>query len=153
MLPTQAKAAFTGRWVIWSLGLSKYIQSIKKEKGDTLHDVVATIGFGLFTTGMVAPELYYATVGKIATRVAVTTAPFVAGAALGAAIGVTTTALITSHLEEEGVLSEGATLDYLEQHKDFDTAWENIYSPTAIGENISTIWTHLFPEEETADPK
>jgi hypothetical protein len=129
-----------GRWTIWSLGLAKYIHSIKKEKGDTFHDVIATTGFGLFTAGMVAPQLYYGLVGSAVAPVVSTIGPPVAAAGLGVAVGVTTTAVITSHLEKEGLLSAGATLDYLEQHKDFDTAWENIYSPKAIATNVEGVW-------------
>jgi len=134
-----------GRWTIWAAGLAKYIQSIKKKKGDTLHDVLATIGFGLFTGGMVAPALYYGTIGKYASKGAVAVAPYLAAAGLGAAIGVTAVTVGTSKLEEAGILREGATLDYLQQHKSVESAWENIYSPTAIKDNVSTIWNYYNP--------
>ena len=133
-----------GRWVIWTAGLAKYIQSIRKEKGDWIHDTFATIGFGLFTAGMVAPQLYYGAIGSAATRIGVATAPYVGAGLLGFGLGVGVTALLTNKLEELGILSEGATLDYLEQHTDLDTAWENIYSPEAVWENVTTIWEHYY---------
>ena len=134
-----------GRWVIWTAGLAKYIQSIKKEKGDTLKDIVRTIGFTLFTGGMIAPGLYYGTIGKYATKATAAVAPIAAGAGLGALLGIGGVALGTSKLEEAGILREGATLDYLEQHKNVETAWENIYSPAAIKNNITTIWNYYNP--------
>lgn len=133
-----------GRWTIWTVGLAKYIQSIKKKKGDTLHDVLATIGFGLFTGGMIAPALYYGTIGKYASAATVAAVPFVAAGVLGGTMGVYITAGATYKLEEAEILREGATLDYLGKHKSVESAWENIYSPKAIGDNISTIWNYYF---------
>ncbi|MCK5561100.1 MAG: hypothetical protein KAJ51_10920 [Thermoplasmata archaeon] len=129
-----------GRWVVWTAGLAKYIHSIKKEKGDWIHDTAVTVGFGLFTAGMIAPQLYYRTVGAAATRVVAATAPYAGAVVVGAALGVGATALLINKLEDLGIVSEGATLDYLEQHTDLETAWEEIYSPSAIWGNIKTIW-------------
>jgi len=124
--------------------LAKYLDSIKEEEGDWFKDTLRTIGFTMFSVGMVAPAFYYNTVGRVATTAARVTAPYLAAGLLGVGLGIAATTAIVSKLEEHGIVSEGATLDYLEQHEDFTTAWDNIYSPEAIGENITTIWEHYF---------
>lgn len=130
-----------GRWTIWSLGAAKYIQSIKEEKGDTLHDAVATAGFGLFTVGMVAPGLYYGAIGTAA----VASTPFVAAAGLGVMMGVFITPGLVYELEEQGIVREGATLDYLDKVTSVDKFVEHIYSPKAVYNNVSTIWNYYNP--------
>ena len=89
---------------------------------------------------MIAPALYYGTIGKYASRGVAAVAPYAGAAVLGAGLGVGAVAIGTSKLEEKGILREGATLDYLQQHKSFESAWENIYSPEALKENVATIW-------------
>lgn len=133
-----------GRVTIWTLGLSKYIQAIKKEKGDYIKDAFRTLGFLAFTGGMIAPQLYYGAIGKGVRTTSRVLGPYAGAALLGAGLGIVGTTAITNKLEREGILSEGATLNYLEQHTSLDTAWSEIYSPNAIKENISTIWNHYF---------
>jgi hypothetical protein len=82
--------------------------------------------------------------GRWVASAAKPAAPFAAAAALGATVGVATVAVGTNVLESQGVLSEGATQDYLQQHSSPVQAWENIYSPKAISRNVGTIFGHYF---------
>lgn len=71
---------------------------------------------------------------------AATVGRFAGAAGVGAAIGIGTVTAGTKLLEETGILSEGATQNYIDAHSDLESAWTEIYSPSAIYSNIQTIW-------------
>ena len=62
----------------------------------------------------------------------------------GGFVGYETSKFLFNKGEDLGILSEGATEDYIEQHRSLDTAWSNIYSPRAIVRNIDTIGNALL---------
>lgn len=126
-----------GRWTIWGLGLAKYLQSIRKKKGDHIADAFRTAGFLAFTTGLVAPQLYYRLIGTYV-------APIAGGFVVGVGVGVASTAFLIHEAEQVGLVEEGTMINYLEVHTNPEQAWEEIYSPTAIKDNFLTIWNHYF---------
>lgn len=65
--------------------------------------------------------------------------PFVLAGLFGGFIGYEFNKIVFQTVEDKGLLSEGATQNYVDQHTDFTTAWDNVYSPSAINENLNII--------------